>query len=190
MSDNVISLRGASPLGLPHTLSREPLRRLAPFAWLASLRSLASFFAPPCLAVAPVDLTVRRRVVRHAARTRFETSSSKSDPCPRADPGPQCSSSSLQWIRYLLAQRRKPNLHVGKTGWIPGRRLRPTSTAVFGHFIAGKRRRAYPFTVISTRTSGRCSRTKANSTPGSAREARIRPPSTERTDCLTLPDPS
>jgi len=35
-------LRGASPLGLPDTLSREPLRRLAPFAWLASLRSLAS----------------------------------------------------------------------------------------------------------------------------------------------------
>ena len=29
--------RGASPLGLPSTLSREPLRRLAPFAWLASL---------------------------------------------------------------------------------------------------------------------------------------------------------
>ena len=35
--------------GLPYTLSREPLRRLAPFAWLASLRSLASFFVPPCL---------------------------------------------------------------------------------------------------------------------------------------------
>ena len=34
--------RGASPLGLPCTLSREPLRRLAPFAWLASLRLLAS----------------------------------------------------------------------------------------------------------------------------------------------------
>ena len=33
--------RGASPLGLPNTLSREPLRRLAPFAWLASLRSFA-----------------------------------------------------------------------------------------------------------------------------------------------------
>jgi hypothetical protein len=31
----------ASPLGLPFTLSREPLRRLAPFAWLASLRSLS-----------------------------------------------------------------------------------------------------------------------------------------------------
>ena len=27
--------RGASPLGLPHTLSRAPLRRRAPFAWLA-----------------------------------------------------------------------------------------------------------------------------------------------------------
>src|SRR5690349_393229 len=33
--------RGASPLGLPYTLTRSPLRRLAPFAWLASLRSLA-----------------------------------------------------------------------------------------------------------------------------------------------------
>src|SRR5690349_20731845 len=38
-------LRGAAPLGLPRTLSREPLRRLAPFPWLASLRSLATFFA-------------------------------------------------------------------------------------------------------------------------------------------------
>ncbi len=43
---------GLSPLGLPHTLSREPLRRLAPFAWLASLRSLPSSFATPFLAVA------------------------------------------------------------------------------------------------------------------------------------------
>src|SRR5688572_2291820 len=31
--------RGASPLGLPYTLSRAPLRRRAPFAWLA--RALA-----------------------------------------------------------------------------------------------------------------------------------------------------
>src|SRR5687768_12115340 len=36
--------RGASPLELPYTLSRSPLRRLAPFAWLASLCSLASDF--------------------------------------------------------------------------------------------------------------------------------------------------
>src|SRR3954453_21011590 len=28
-------IRGASPLGLPCTLSRSPLRRLPPFAWLA-----------------------------------------------------------------------------------------------------------------------------------------------------------
>src|SRR6187200_1507550 len=47
-----IIYRGASPLELPYTLSREPLRRLAPFAWLASLRSLASSVATPCLAVA------------------------------------------------------------------------------------------------------------------------------------------
>src|SRR4051812_35708014 len=33
--------RGASPLGLPDTLSRAPLRRRAPFAWLRSLCSLA-----------------------------------------------------------------------------------------------------------------------------------------------------
>src|SRR5205823_569199 len=37
---------GASPLGLPYTLTREPLRRLAPFAWLASLRSLALHTSP------------------------------------------------------------------------------------------------------------------------------------------------
>src|SRR5215211_3978414 len=34
-------IRGTSSPGPPYTLSREPLRRLAPFAWLASLRSLA-----------------------------------------------------------------------------------------------------------------------------------------------------
>ena len=35
-------IRGASPLGLPYTLSRSPLRRLAPFAWLARFaRSIA-----------------------------------------------------------------------------------------------------------------------------------------------------
>src|SRR5688572_23208171 len=31
----LVVIRGASPLGLPHTLSRAPLRRRAPFAWLA-----------------------------------------------------------------------------------------------------------------------------------------------------------
>src|SRR5215471_5836492 len=34
-------IRGASPLGLPDCLSRSPLRRLAPFGRLASLRSRA-----------------------------------------------------------------------------------------------------------------------------------------------------
>src|SRR5207237_584589 len=34
-------IRGAAPLGLPRTLSRAPLRRRAPFAWLARCRSLA-----------------------------------------------------------------------------------------------------------------------------------------------------
>src|SRR5204863_1873529 len=41
-------IRGASPLGLPCTLSRAPLRRRAPFAWLArcarSLRVFRSSF--------------------------------------------------------------------------------------------------------------------------------------------------
>src|SRR5262245_39121789 len=37
----VLFIRGALPLGLPYTLSRAPLRRRAPFACLASLRSLA-----------------------------------------------------------------------------------------------------------------------------------------------------
>jgi copper homeostasis protein len=39
--------RGASPLGLPYTRARSPLRRLAPFPWLASLRSLAAAAASP-----------------------------------------------------------------------------------------------------------------------------------------------
>ena len=34
-------IRGASPLGLPDTLSRAPLRRRAPFAWLTRCRSVA-----------------------------------------------------------------------------------------------------------------------------------------------------
>src|SRR5262245_1967208 len=33
--DSLNSIRGASPLGLPYTLSRAPLRRRAPFTWLA-----------------------------------------------------------------------------------------------------------------------------------------------------------
>src|SRR6478672_10701542 len=37
----IITPRGLAPR-TPNTLSRSPLRRLAPFAWLASLRSLAS----------------------------------------------------------------------------------------------------------------------------------------------------
>src|SRR5262249_46173019 len=37
-----IIIRGASPLGLPDTRSRAPLRRRAPFAWLTRCRSLAA----------------------------------------------------------------------------------------------------------------------------------------------------
>src|SRR5262249_56234649 len=41
-------IRGASPLGLPDTLSRSPLRRLAPFAWLArTARSPSDLDEPP-----------------------------------------------------------------------------------------------------------------------------------------------
>src|SRR5262249_56141228 len=46
-----VCVGGASPLGLPYTLSRAPLRRRAPFAWLASLRSLA-----------PLSLSVADRI--------------------------------------------------------------------------------------------------------------------------------
>ena len=101
-----------------------------------------------------------------------------------------CSSSSIEWIHHFLAQRRKPKRRVGRTGWIPGRRLRSTSTAVFGRFIAGRRTRAYPFTGINTRNSARCSRTKASSTPGSAREARIRTSESRPTRLPQLPNPS
>src|SRR3954471_1853231 len=65
LASRFVFTRGASPLGLPSTRSREPLRlyprgipppapptpsreplrRLAPIAWLASLRSLASSLA-------------------------------------------------------------------------------------------------------------------------------------------------
>jgi len=38
--------RGASPLALPHTLSRAPLRRRAPFAWLTRCRSFAEAGQP------------------------------------------------------------------------------------------------------------------------------------------------
>src|SRR5262245_48114501 len=68
------SLRGASPLGLPYTLSREPLRRLAPVAWLASLRSLASCYEQQIL---PNTLRcARSRLLSHSlvSLDRFFTS--------------------------------------------------------------------------------------------------------------------
>jgi hypothetical protein len=46
-------IRGASPLGLPYTRSRSPLRRLAPFAWLIRWRSFASRRAAGGLLVQP-----------------------------------------------------------------------------------------------------------------------------------------
>src|SRR3954465_1765232 len=47
--------RGASPLELPRTLSREPLRRLAPFAWLAPLARLCAVQSLLCAPVAQLD---------------------------------------------------------------------------------------------------------------------------------------
>src|SRR5262249_59374921 len=38
---DIIFIRGASPLALPYTHSRAPLRPRAPFAWLARFRSRA-----------------------------------------------------------------------------------------------------------------------------------------------------
>jgi len=38
---HLLTIRGASPLGLPYTRSRAPLRRRAPFAWLTRYRSFA-----------------------------------------------------------------------------------------------------------------------------------------------------
>jgi len=46
MARRFFKIRGASPLGLPYTLARGAPVRPTPLAWLASLRSLASSFAP------------------------------------------------------------------------------------------------------------------------------------------------
>jgi len=50
-------IRGASPLGLPHTLSRAPLRRRAPFAWLARAlaRAEITWFFESCYCREPVE---------------------------------------------------------------------------------------------------------------------------------------
>ena len=53
--------RGASPLGLPYTLSRAPLRRRAPIAWLARFRSLASFIRRCPASYDRMECPVRRR---------------------------------------------------------------------------------------------------------------------------------
>src|SRR4051794_17320696 len=71
-----IFIRGASPLGLPCTRSRSPLRRFAPCAWLASLRSLARsrLFSPHVVSTLspppPLD-----RVARFASLARSHLSS-------------------------------------------------------------------------------------------------------------------
>src|SRR5688572_219254 len=51
---NPLFLRGALPLGLPDTRSREPLRRLAPFAWLAHCVRSRTVFLQRCSRRGPV----------------------------------------------------------------------------------------------------------------------------------------
>ncbi len=60
----LVSRRLASPSHQSISRTRRTLDEGGPFA---SLRSLASCFAPLCLAVAPVHLTVRRRVAHSSA---------------------------------------------------------------------------------------------------------------------------
>src|SRR3954469_2555936 len=76
--------RGGLPLGLPYTLSREPLRRLAPFAWLASLRSLASFFSR---LASPEHRSIRRRESRSRGSLRGARARLFSHALPRRSTG-------------------------------------------------------------------------------------------------------
>src|SRR5437773_2511663 len=73
------SLRGAAPLGLPYTLSREPLRRLAPFAWAHSRAR-----SPALLGAAPLGLpyTLAREPLR-----RLASASAKATARPRRSLG-------------------------------------------------------------------------------------------------------
>jgi hypothetical protein len=79
--------RGASPLELPDTLSREPRRRLAPFAWLAPLRALASSVLTPGLAVAAVNHDGCTPVGHVAIRARSRTIASRA-PVAQLDRAP------------------------------------------------------------------------------------------------------
>src|SRR5262249_10192870 len=77
-------IRGASPLGLPYTRPRSPLRRLAPVAWLASLRSRASCLATPFPPAQPLRPPLQAPVPRLASlRSR---ASCLAPPCPPAQP--------------------------------------------------------------------------------------------------------
>src|SRR6185436_12333963 len=58
----ILTPRGFTPR-TPNPLSREPLRRLAPFAWLASLRSLAASFAAATLMRQAVNHVVDAELV-------------------------------------------------------------------------------------------------------------------------------
>src|SRR5262245_28950128 len=92
-------LRGASPLGLPDTLSRERLRRLAPFAWLASLRSLASSLAEPWRRRALVGLVVRGFEISYRESAIIVVSAAASRSAP-AHPAP-ASRRTTQHARHV-----------------------------------------------------------------------------------------
>ena len=59
---------GACPLGLPHTLSRAPLRRRAPFAWLARVLARACIGLAFCLALARPAVAAQADDVTRSAR--------------------------------------------------------------------------------------------------------------------------
>ena len=72
-------IRGASPLGLPDTLSRAPLRRRAPFAWLTRCarsltppRAICERGAVSRIAVACVGLSVLARATQDTIQLSIE----------------------------------------------------------------------------------------------------------------------
>jgi len=99
--------RGASPLGLPDTRPRSPLRRLAPVAWLARFASLVSFSAQPCLAEAPVQFhTVQRRVTSIPLRRQ----ASARPQAPRRRPRPD---REYRGTRQCFLPRQSPGCAPG-----------------------------------------------------------------------------
>src|SRR5262249_2351052 len=82
-------IRGASPLGLPYTVARAPLRRRAPLRWLASLRSLALSRRIASLR----SLALSRSIVRAHRHCRLLTSATAW--AAIASPRPTASTPSL-----------------------------------------------------------------------------------------------